>query len=131
MSSAPQRRSLAAQVVCEASTILPFTRWSSKATRDALDAAAAQGYPNAIAFTGFRAHDPTQPDGPHFSLWATWDKNSSLHETPIRACRRHLSRVTSDRMSRLPTKSSLMHPARELVGQIHAAPVRRDRRRRP
>jgi hydroxypyruvate isomerase len=38
-----------------------------RATQDAIDAAAAHGYPNVIAFTGFSAHDPLQPDGPHFT----------------------------------------------------------------
>jgi hydroxypyruvate isomerase len=39
-----------------------------QATKEAIDAAAANGYPNVIAFTGFSAHDPERPDGPHFSL---------------------------------------------------------------
>ena len=39
-----------------------------QATKDAIDAAAAHGYPNVIAFTGFSAHDPARPDGPHFTL---------------------------------------------------------------
>jgi hydroxypyruvate isomerase len=38
-----------------------------KATKEAIEAAAAHGYRNVIAFTGFSAHDPEQPDGPHFS----------------------------------------------------------------
>ncbi len=39
-----------------------------KATRDAIDAAAANGYPNVIAFTGFSAKDPTNQSGEHFTL---------------------------------------------------------------
>jgi hydroxypyruvate isomerase len=39
-----------------------------EATKEAIDAAAAHGYPNVIAFTGYSAHDPTRPDGPHFTL---------------------------------------------------------------
>jgi hydroxypyruvate isomerase len=39
-----------------------------QATRDAIDAAAAQGYPNVICFTGYSAKDPTKPDGPQISL---------------------------------------------------------------
>ena len=39
-----------------------------KATRDAIDAAAENGYPNVIAFTGFSAKDPDDPSGPHFTL---------------------------------------------------------------
>ncbi|MDG2385404.1 MAG: TIM barrel protein [Pirellulaceae bacterium] len=38
-----------------------------KATREAIDAAAANGYDNVIAFTGFRAKDPTNPDSECFS----------------------------------------------------------------
>ena len=38
-----------------------------KATRDAIDAAAANGYDNVIAFTGFRAKDPTNPESEYFS----------------------------------------------------------------
>ena len=39
-----------------------------KATRDAIDAAAEHGYPNVIAFTGFSAKDPSDPNSDHFSL---------------------------------------------------------------
>ena len=38
-----------------------------KATRDAIDAASDAGYPNVIAFTGFSAKDPTDPDSEHYS----------------------------------------------------------------
>ena len=38
-----------------------------KATREAIDAATANGYDNVIAFTGFRAKDPTNPDSECFS----------------------------------------------------------------
>lgn len=38
-----------------------------RATREAIDAAAAHGYPNVIAFTGFSAHDPDRPDGTHLT----------------------------------------------------------------
>jgi hydroxypyruvate isomerase len=39
-----------------------------QATRNAIDAAAAHGYPNVIAFTGYKTLDPAQPDGPQLSL---------------------------------------------------------------
>jgi hydroxypyruvate isomerase len=39
-----------------------------RATREAIDAAAANGYPNVIAFTGYSAHDPSDPASGHFSL---------------------------------------------------------------
>lgn len=39
-----------------------------QATREAIDAAADNGYDNVIAFTGFSAKDPDDPASDHFSL---------------------------------------------------------------
>lgn len=39
----------------------------TKATRDAIDAAAAFGSPNVICFTGYSAKNPDDPDSPHLS----------------------------------------------------------------
>ena len=39
-----------------------------KATRDAIDAAADNGYASVIAFTGFSAKDPDDPNSDHFTL---------------------------------------------------------------
>jgi len=39
----------------------------TKATRDAIDAAAAFGTPSVICFTGYSAKDPAEPNGPHLS----------------------------------------------------------------
>ncbi|MCA9148447.1 MAG: TIM barrel protein [Planctomycetales bacterium] len=38
------------------------------ATKEAIEAAAANGFPNVIAFTGFSAIDPANPAGPQLSL---------------------------------------------------------------
>lgn len=38
-----------------------------KATREALDAAAAYGFPNVICFTGYSARNPDDPASPHLS----------------------------------------------------------------
>lgn len=41
-----------------------------KATRDAIDAAAAFGAPNVICFTGYSARNPDDPNSPHISAEA-------------------------------------------------------------